>query len=81
MANLYKEIELIDTNSFMGLLATKEQIPGAVGTPIADDQRATNNVFEVVGRKPARTFGFKIVRPASWSKNFGGNFGDGAFAH
>lgn len=82
MAQTVNTIELIDDNSFMGLLATKGHIPGATGTPIADDQRAVNQVFEVVGAKKTKSaFSFKIVRPVSWGQFSTDNNGRGAFAH
>lgn len=82
MANTVNTIELIKNNSFMGLMATKGLVPGAVGTPIANELRFTQQLFEVVGKKKAKArFSFKIVRPQSWGKiNSGGNIG-GAFAH
>lgn len=78
MARKQQEIELIATNSFMGLLASKNQIPGVVGVEAAPELRRTGRLFEVVGRKEAKSrISFRIVRPSSW----GGNVDGGAFAH
>lgn len=78
MARRQQEIELIATNSFMGLLASKNQIPGVVGVEVAPELRRTGRLFEVVGRKEAKpTSAFRIVRPGSW----GGDVNGGAFAH
>ena len=82
MAHTVETIELIEKNSFMGLMATMGQIPDAVGTPIADELRAVNMLFEVVGAKKAKsTFSFKIVRPLSWGKFSTVQNAGGAFAH
>ncbi len=82
MARKQVEIELITENSFMGLLATKGQTPGVIGTPIAPEVSRTGRLFEVVGQneKKAST-SFRIVRPASWGRIVGGYSADGAFAH
>ncbi|WP_262696125.1 hypothetical protein [Kordiimonas aquimaris] len=82
MAHTVETIELIESYSFMGLLATKGQIPGVEGTPIAEEQRAVNKLFEVVGTKKTKpAFSFKIVRPLSWGKFSTSNNASGAFAH
>lgn len=83
MARKQQVIELIEENSFMGLLACKGQIPGAIGTPIAPELQRTGRLFEVVGREGKKaTSSFRIVRPTSWGKLSGGNgMNGGAFAH
>lgn len=81
MARKQVEIELITENSFMGLLATKGQTPGVIGTPIAPELSRTGRLFEVVGRKEKKSMSFRIVRPASWGMIIGGYSADGAFAH
>ncbi len=78
MARRQQEIELIATESFMGLLASKNQIPGVIGVDVAPELRRTGRLFEVVGRKEAKPAStFRIVRPRSW----GGDVNGGAFAH
>lgn len=78
MARKQQQIEMIAKNSFMGLLASKNQIPGVVGVEVSAELRRTGRVFEVVGQRQAKhTSSFRIVRPRSW----GGNTNGGAFAH
>lgn len=72
MASIYKEIEVIDTNSFMGLLASKGQVPGAEGVAVEKELRRTGRLFEVVGRKEAKAISFRIVRPESWGDSIKG---------
>ncbi len=82
MARKQVEIELITENSFMGLLATKGQTPGVIGTPIAPEVSRTGRLFEVVGRKEKKARpSFRIVRPASWGMIVGNGTTGGAFAH
>ncbi len=72
-----QEIELIANDSFMGLLASKNAIPGVVGVEVAPELRRTGRLFEVVGRKQAKAkTNLRITRPSSW----GGDV-NGAFAH
>lgn len=82
MARKKVEIEMIKENSFMGLLATKGQIPSVIGTPIAPELSRTGRLFEVVGReeKKAQT-SFRIVRPASWGMIVGNGMNGGVPAH
>ncbi len=78
MARKQQQIELIAKNSFMGLLASKNQIPGVIGVEVSSELRRTGRLFEVVGRRHAKpASSFRIVRPGSW----GGNTNGGAFAH
>lgn len=73
-----QEIEMIASDSFMGLLASKNMIPGVVGVEVAPELRRTGRLFEVVGRKQATAkTSLRITRPLSW----GGNVNGGAFAH
>jgi len=82
MARRQVEIQVISENSFMGLLASKGQIPGVVGTPIAPELSRTGRLFEVVGIKQDKpSFSFRIVRPASWGMITGNGSTGGAFAH
>ncbi len=82
MARKQVEIDSIVENSFMGLLATKGQIPGVIGTPIAPELSRTGRLFEVVGRKEKKpAYSFRIVRPASWGMIVGNGTNGGAFAH
>lgn len=82
MAKTVNTIEFIEDGSFMGLLATKGQIPGAVGAPIANELRFTQQLFEVVdGKKTKASSAFKIVRPRSWGKFSATENVEGAFAH
>lgn len=72
-----REIELIANDSFMGLLASKNAIPGVVGVEVAPELRRTGRLFEVVGRKQVQAkTSLRITRPTSW----GGDI-NGAFAH
>lgn len=72
-----QEIELIAKDSFMGLLASKNAIPGVVGVEVAPELRRTGRLFEVVGRKQVKAqTSLRITRPQSW----GGDI-NGAFAH
>lgn len=81
MARKQIEIEVIKENSFMGLLATKGQIPGVVGTPIAAELCRTGRLFEVVGQEEKKAaYSFRIVRPASWGMIVGNGMNRGAFA-
>lgn len=82
MARKQVEIQVITENSFMGLLASKGQIPGVVGTAISPELSHTNRLFEVVGEKKQKpTFSFRIVRPASWGMISSNRTNGGAFAH
>lgn len=71
MAILYKTIEKIENDSFMGLLASHGQIPGVVGTPVDPALKANGKVLEVVGTKAKKeSFQLRIVRPQSWGRSF-----------
>lgn len=83
MARKLKAIEMIEENSFMGLMASKGQIPGVTGVPVDPELRRTGRLFEVVGTQDEKAgSAFRIVRPTSWGKMSGGNdMNGGAFAH
>ena len=82
MARKQVEIQVIKENSFMGLLASKGQIPGVIGTPVAAELSRTGRLFEVVGREEKKSaYSFRIVRPASWGMILGSGANGGAFAH
>lgn len=82
MARKQIETQVITENSFMGLLASKGQIPGVVGTAISPELSRTHRLFEVVGEKKQKpAFSFRIVRPASWGMNASNRTNGGAFAH
>ncbi len=83
MARKQQIIETIEQNSFMGLLASKGQIPDVTAPAVAADLRSNGRIFEVVGQKQAKAkMSLRIVRPSSWGKVSGGNgMSGGAFAH
>lgn len=81
MAQKQEMIEVIGKNSFMGLMATKGQIPGAVGTPIDEELQAKGKLFEVVDANAEKSsFSLRISRPVSWGR-VASELEGGAFAH